>query len=297
MYTIFLCYVSHLYISDALLLITHPTTSTTQLAARLTLLHVDYHTRMGFAGTLLYVHNTMADSMGTHPALQQLVAQGRLGLVQWRYMAQYVEMGTYDQVVVHNHALLALWARNAWAFITGMGVCGCGCGGWGGVGYKATFDLRTPHVYIRNYLVLHTSPTRTRPSSSRIPDLDELLATPHPTNVHALLGPGGCMSGHQTITLPQYDTLCQSCVGVDQRSTEFDHGVDHDVLHGEAGMWLGNATGLKPLKEYTLRNTSPLQVCYVEGVVGWGVGVVMSMCGPCLVLTIALHHKKKNTIT
>ena len=36
------------------------------------------------------------------------------------YQPQIDERNTYDQGVIHNHALLALWQRNAWLFLTDL---------------------------------------------------------------------------------------------------------------------------------------------------------------------------------
>lgn len=68
----------------------------------------------------------------------------------------------WSQAVVFNHALLALWGRGAYVFLT---------------------------------------------------DVDELLVTVQPSSLPALLS--GCFQWGDHITLPEYDTLCQGCVGDD----------------------------------------------------------------------------------
>ena len=192
-------------------------------------MHVEYHMHLGFDGSLMYAHSDLADSLAASPVLQRLVARERLGLVHWQHTTQYVRRGTYDQAMIHNHALLALWARNAWAFITGA------C--------QHSRLEKTKTSMIENQSVQQSS---THHNS----DLDELFSTPQPTTVHALLGPGGCLANMEAISIPLYDTLCAQCMQTPRLP---------GTPSAESALWL-NASGLDALQHYTLQHREPLQV-------------------------------------
>ena len=126
-----------------------------RLGSRLITLHCDWcadvavplqrhsfcrrHKRIGFQGTLVYTTSTFLGDVIAQPAVQQHVDSGYLHVVRFDYLPDLLShSGRYIQVcferiaiptnhacvfvqaVEANHALLAMWGRNAWLLLTDL---------------------------------------------------------------------------------------------------------------------------------------------------------------------------------
>lgn len=84
---------------------------------RLLRMHIDWHRALGVAADFVYITSEYIKYLDD-PSLEPYLSSDLLLPVLWDVFPRIDQVVHYDQVMVYSHALLALWRRNAYAFLT-----------------------------------------------------------------------------------------------------------------------------------------------------------------------------------